>query len=364
MAAYLDALRLTLALAVMLHHLSWQRLTGGLFWQLGRIGPPRVVLFFVVSGFLMAWVASRPDATRPGGGMRFAEARVARFASVALPALAMTAGLDAAGAWLRPDLYADVPSLLSALALEQYLRALTLTHMGWFAPGGPGSNWAYWTLGIEASCCLVFGLMVFTSGWTRVGCVAAALVAIGPAAASLVPVWLMGAAAYRLGTDCTPGPRAAWALALLPVAAWLAWEGALLVMDGMPEPRGLPQDDLFLSYTVAAGTAMHLAGVRVLLEGVAMPGWVSGPLRWAAGATFTLFLLHMPLARFLSAVSPWEPASWANRVLIVGGVIVAAFLLAELSERRRDWWRDATGHGFAGVEATWMGARRTVAGWA
>ena len=98
---YLDLVRFTAAIAVFISHTSAQRVTAGFLWQAEPSGDEAVDVFFVLSGFVIAYVTSRGEADPSS----FALARLARVYSVALPALATTVVLDGVGRWLRPDLY-------------------------------------------------------------------------------------------------------------------------------------------------------------------------------------------------------------------------------------------------------------------
>jgi peptidoglycan/LPS O-acetylase OafA/YrhL len=66
---------------------------------------------------------------------------------------------------------------------------------------------------------------------------------------------------------------------------------------------------------------------------------IARPIRWLAGATFTFYLMHMPVAVMLCAVSPWPPESAATRLIVIGGTPLMVLLLAELGERLKAWWR-------------------------
>jgi peptidoglycan/LPS O-acetylase OafA/YrhL len=61
-------------------------------------------------------------------------------------------------------------------------------------------------------------------------------------------------------------------------------------------------------------------------------------IRWAAGATFTIYLLHLPVAQFLAALVPWPPADWKTRSLLLVGTPVILVALAEFTERRKGLW--------------------------
>ena len=53
-------------------------------------------------------------------------------------------------------------------------------------------------------------------------------------------------------------------------------------------------------------------------------------------------------ARSPTALSPWPLASAPNRVLLVGGTLVIAFALAELTERKKELWRVGLSRAFPG----------------
>lgn len=57
-SVFLDLARFGAALAVLFCHISGKRLTGGLLWQLGPYGSEAVTVFFVLSGYVIAYVAA------------------------------------------------------------------------------------------------------------------------------------------------------------------------------------------------------------------------------------------------------------------------------------------------------------------
>jgi peptidoglycan/LPS O-acetylase OafA/YrhL len=62
-------------------------------------------------------------------------------------------------------------------------------------------------------------------------------------------------------------------------------------------------------------------------------------IRWGAGATFSIYLMHYPLALFLGAIAVWPPGSWQTRLFISGGTVLGVFAFAAVTERRKDRWR-------------------------
>ena len=79
---YLDGLRFGAAFTVFLAHYSVQRISGGFFWPSFAYGHTAVLVFFVLSGFVIAWVTE----TRERSLEDYILSRAARLYSVIIPA--------------------------------------------------------------------------------------------------------------------------------------------------------------------------------------------------------------------------------------------------------------------------------------
>lgn len=89
LSLYLDFFRFLLSLLVFLSHAY----TGEIFWRLSTFSQPAVIAFFVLSGFVIAWVTQE----RETDSRTYLFARFARLYSVLLPCLLLTAVVDALG---------------------------------------------------------------------------------------------------------------------------------------------------------------------------------------------------------------------------------------------------------------------------
>jgi peptidoglycan/LPS O-acetylase OafA/YrhL len=164
---------------------------------------------------------------------------------------------------------------------------------------------------------------------------AVVLAMVGPGIAILFPIWLAGVLAYRWRG------RAPWWLAGIGFggAAVVAFIGHRhgQIYDAF-ELSAARMTDFAKDYGVGLAFALGLVGVT----GGRMPTIlrIGRPVRWLAGATFALYLFHLPLIRFAVAVSPWPASAWGTRGMVLVGVPVAVLLLAELTERRKAAWRN------------------------
>jgi peptidoglycan/LPS O-acetylase OafA/YrhL len=191
LSRYLDLFRLTLALTVVVFHASIPQMGGS--WFKFPFGHIAVVGFFVLSGFVISYVA----ATKESDAASYGAARLARLWSVLIPALALTPVFDAIGRMFSPAVYEgwgiwlgfDHPFFRLAAAAA-FLNEI------WFWSITPLSNGPVWSLGFEAWFYALFGAFIFSRGWKRVGLVCLVGLIAGPKILLLFPSWLLGVWLY------------------------------------------------------------------------------------------------------------------------------------------------------------------------
>lgn len=339
LSVYLDLLRVGAALAVLAGHVES---TFGI--DLGLLGDhpsEAVAVFFVLSGFLIANAADRPDLD----WRRFLSARLARLYSVVLVVVPFGLALDWLGATINPAHYAALPST-DPLDL---LRILTFTNEVWFSHIFPGSNEPYWSLGFEAPYYLLFGLALLLRGRLRTISVTLWIVLVGPKIALYAPLWLIGVATHRLVTSSLLADRISSGLAW-PLCAVSALAYILLRYPLFHSAPGIFHFDAWRSVLESA-LYFHLIGLTVALSIIAVSRLdpsaspntaLAAFIHYAAGATFTLYLCHLPLLNVMLALYPQAHGNALLALASGSAVLVAAFLLAELGERRKSGFRRFT----------------------
>jgi len=155
----------------------------------------------------------------------------------------------------------------------------------------------------------------------------------GPRILFLLPVWLMGVAAWRWRDEL---PRQ---LRRPLVAACLAAFVVLEVIGGPhlfwhPTSGWLPPSSSAYDYMIGAVVALFIVG----LANVQLP--MPGPrleklVRGFAGTSFGLYLLHYPFLNFFGTVVPGPPNGTLHRVLVFGLALGGAIGLASLIEPRK-----------------------------
>src|SRR5262249_3132860 len=120
-----------------------------------------------------------------------------RLYSVIIPTFLLTAALDCAGKTLSPRLYGREWGHATAHPLLAYLLSAAFLCESWSARALPGFNVPFWSLNYEAWYYALFGVATFLRGRARVASLIAVLLIAGPKILLLLPIWLMGVAAWH-----------------------------------------------------------------------------------------------------------------------------------------------------------------------
>jgi peptidoglycan/LPS O-acetylase OafA/YrhL len=341
-SVFLDMVRFCAALVVAFDHMA--DYTNGLLWKFGTFGPQAVDVFFVLSGYVIAYAV----ANRESDFTRYVVSRFARLYSVVLPTLIIGFVLGIIGTALRPAVDWGDTSLVS------YLRCLLFTNELWFSRVTPGYNGPFWSLGYEVWYYLIFAGAYFGKGAWRIALTLLCVVAAGPRIMMMSPLWLMGVAAWTLSTRISIRKSRAgllWCGSLTFLGMLVLWQLARLRISGghpFPVENAAPWRTLvdWRAYMADYGLGL-LVALNFLSFDFSATYWaklarsIRSPVRWLAGATFTLYLLHVPVAQFLAAISPWQVGTLPQQIFVVGGTLIVVFLVAEYTERRKTAWRKA-----------------------
>ncbi len=339
-SVHLDFMRLLAALTIFLSHASYGRITGGIpiIKDLKFLGNDGVIIFFVLSGFVISYVAERKETDI----FDYVTSRLARLYSVVVPAIILTFTLDCVGSMVAPALYDgwwcqwDNP-MWRAVANLLFVNEL------WFSSVRPFSNGPFWSLGFEFWYYIVFGLAYYMKGWARYFTTGAALLIAGPKIMLLLPVWLLGVLAWRVVRLNTVPEIVGWSLYLGSALAYVllrmymipnliyAWAGTNLA-DWF-----FWTDIPFISdYIIGIFVAMHLIGFSAIAHRFAKPiGSIGVYIRYLAGFTFSLYLYHYPLLQFFAAVTTDVPNSLTRSLIIVLGTLGAVYGLGLVTESKK-----------------------------
>jgi peptidoglycan/LPS O-acetylase OafA/YrhL len=345
---YLDAVRFGAAMLVLLSHFAYPRFSEGdwLFIRTLNLGSDAVVLFFVLSGFVIAFVAEQRDRE----AATFFFNRATRLYSVLLPAMLLTVVCDTIGRAAAPEMYDGMWWYNAEPIWRQVAAVVSFTHEGWGSGVRFGTNGPLWSLGYEAWYYALFGALFFLRGSQRVVVAVVIAVLAGPRVLALLPAWWAGVMLWRrLSDDAPVSRRNALILCIVPIALYAVWLASSVpetlkvltaVVLGADTVNWLRFSDEFVwNALIGLMVAVHFFGVWHLCRAsVREPGErFTRSVRWLAGATFSIYVVHYPVLQMLDGLLP-EGMAMRQGVLLAL-VLLACFAFAELFERRLELFR-------------------------
>lgn len=325
---YLDLVRFSAAMVVFLGHLARQTFTEGFLWPASVYMDTAVIVFFVLSGYVIAHVLHDKERTPKA----YILARVSRLYSVVVPALIVTAVCDGIGIAVDPSLYYGSADYAGNEVGLRYLATLLLANQFWIWDHGmeAGTNVPFWSLSFEAAYYVAIGLLVFTKGKIRIVLCALLAALVGPVIVAFAPIWFLGFGLYHAlrGIEL----RQATALGLA-IAGLILLSLTPLVREAT-HAMALGEHNLIAGYYDASSFALHLIGVSSLsrsLESRLRRG--AALIRWLGSLTFALYLFHRPILWVLSAINIGSPSSWSQRLYLCGVTLLIVVTIG--------WWCEA-----------------------
>ncbi len=346
---YLDLARFVAAIVVFLSHFAYARFSDGayLFIRDWNLGSDAVVFFFVLSGLVIAYTTETKDKTLS----QYSFNRMTRLFSVIVPALILTIVLDYFGQKISPESY-DGWWYNNVPAWEQMARGLSFSNQ-WFGQNFRiGSNGPMWSLSYEASYYIVFGIMFYYGGFKKYLLLIPLFVVFGVSILALFPVWLMGLWAYNKIRSGELASRFVWPSIIVPPMIYaiflsihlpktlLLLTKLLLGANFVNYTLGFA-DEFVWNFIIALLVAVHLIGVAAYSQTSqkTLNLRFSKIVRWGAGATFSIYIVHYPLLQFVDAILPQTSIQFLRHTILFSSVLLLCFVFAEFSERRLKWLR-------------------------
>lgn len=358
--AQLDLLRFSLALMVVIGHLSqpffqasWPDLTGMAVFAVGG--------FFVLSGYTICMLTLSAEHFDI---RQFFADRASRLLSVSVLALVLTAVADSISARLAPDYYhvnfgtGNLRQSVWALLLN-----LLLVSQCWGQSLSPLSNSPFWSLSYEAGFYAIWGAaMYFRRQRGSPLYMLALMLFLGPNIVLTLPLWLLGGVLFRIERGESNVLR--WVVATVGLVGIV---GAFFFLKGHQGPHGLSQflvegtrvaiHDVFqfLHVDPAKVTGRIIFGalftflmlIPCLLAGqwlnsvIPVPPMLSLALSKLADLTYPLYLIHFPLLVLARATASYNPSSNLSKTCVVAAIILLAHVVAKITHPIKLGMREA-----------------------
>lgn len=305
-------------------------------------GREAVMLFFVLSGFVIAYTCEQKSATLS----EYCVARCARIYSAALPLLLAAFAGAAIAIYVRGVPVAGDYEVARAFVYIPF-HLLFLGEL-WNLSEVPPWMPQYWSLGYEVWYYVFFACVYYGRGMWRWVLTALVLALMGPKLWLLLPIWLSGVALYHglKRFTLTPGmARGGWLLSVLLLvllhASGLEETGRQFVGTWWPF-SGIQlgsavrfQTDYLVCLLVLANFACaRYAAFGGLLR-------LAKPIRALAAYTFTLYLVHEMVINCWRTFHGHDANSASDVLVLASLVIGGTWLVGQVTEHRKHWFHHA-----------------------
>lgn len=346
LSAYLDLLRFFAALVVLLHHAAPILFPGV---PLPFPGHHAVILFFFISGFVIAHVSSRPTLKLQDYTMD----RLSRLLSVSVPALLLGLAVTlAVGASIAPLPVARHLGDFAVNTDQALLRTgLNLAFVGqlWSVNSMAPLNGVFWSLNYEFWYYLVFAAWHFSGPRSRIWLALTTLLIAGPRIALLLPCWIAGLLVYRNLDRWKISRSNANILFVLSTLGYLLvfwidlpvrirdfmdyyWPQWMLTLGGSRSFVGDYLLTILFSLNCIAFASMSNSITRVVSA-------IEPSAKTLGSYTFSLYAFHTPLLAVCVLALSMIPSFPGNGLIALSIVILGAIVFATVTEHKRQFLR-------------------------
>mgnify|MGYP000568320666 CR=1 FL=1 len=275
---------------------------------LPNFGHDAVVVFFILSGFVIKYVAE----TKEGTIKHFLGARFIRIYSVVIPSLILTFGLYFIGWFIGLDGYKNFQEIdwLQIFPVSIFL----LNQVQGFDLLVP-YNLPFWSICYEVSYYALFSVAYYMKGNKRVVTFLLISFVIGPKVLLLFPLWLMGCVVYNIiKKDFNIVPSIGWFMFIGSLILYLIYRYYLIndylyslsisVLGNDLGHKYLSWSRFFVSdYIVGFLISLNFVGFSIIQKSFTIVFHKTEKIiRFLASITFSIYLMHFPLMTFLSEI--------------------------------------------------------------
>lgn len=301
---FLDLARFLAAVLVFISHVE-QVLDVKSLSFLASFGHDAVIFFFMLSGFVIAYVTTNKEVTL----REYVAARVARILPVSVASLLLVFALIWIGHEFNPDYY-------DQYVIHDWWRVLGVSafflNNSFLSTVSVPTNGPYWSVSYEVWYYVAYGVVFYLSGLKRALALLLVAAVAGVKIALLMPIWLLGVWCFRwhgrlvksfvLGLIVTMASLALYAVIrykniddYIFIESSGFWGG----VDASNEILGWSKR-FVADYVLSLLFMALFAGLFMMRESVGVLFvFFEKPIRIFASFTFSLYLFHYPLLVFV-----------------------------------------------------------------
>ncbi|NYF79098.1 acyltransferase family protein [Granulicella arctica] len=346
----LDIIRASAAVVVVIGHLALPSFYPPGKEALVKAATAAVVVFFLLSGFVIRYVTLR----KPVTPAHYYVDRISRIYSVAIPAILLTLLFDLLSHRINPSYYdANWLSNCTHIPFRILANATFLSEI-WAKQIFLLSNIPFWSLSFECFYYVLYGLAFYLTGAKRLILFVLVALLAGPSIMALFPLWLGGCLLYSLYQRLR-GKRSI-VIAMTAVIEIMALSLGLFHRALMPQlnaaqrwiDQAIPYSPLLGRVSIRfyeIGTVAFVLMLFLLLLADLAPvsgkSSIANAIRFTAEGTFPLYLFHFPILVLVFSIVGTSSKSLGLRAAILLGVATFAVLMGHpcnlLKLRMRAW---------------------------
>ncbi len=346
LSIYLDLMRFVAAIAVFFAHAP--SFIGGYLWQLGGFGHQAVVVFFLLSGFVISFVVENKEKTIS----HYIVNRASRIYSVAIPALLLSWLVYMLGVTVRPeDFLRFNDPMVSPYVI--FLSALSFTNQAWIAVT-IFANPPYWSLSYEILYYTFFAVVYYLTGVKKVVFAALLLLIMGPSIILYLPIWLLGVYCYKHLTLFSS--LKTWQNSLVFIGSiisifllslkssehFINSFAPLILGDSIFSILLHPAQSFLIDYLIAFCVACNILAYPYIFSGI--KNYINSyerPVRFFASYTFSTYLYHFPILCLYSIFFPFKEHPIIAVLLTLIATPLTVWVLGYFTEKNKKQYRIA-----------------------
>ncbi len=308
-----------------------------------------VMIFFVLSGYLITMSASKPGITF----RVFITNRLGRLYSVLIPSLLFSFLLAYFFKFSSYDIGRDIENL--SLPLQRGLLNLFFLGQAYTLCSVPPFNGAFWSVQYEFIYYLFIGVFITIRNWWKYLILFVLLFISWIKILMLFPVWLMGSCLYYIEKKYKMKMSISIIIFFVSLGYLIYY---LSNSSSMPFQKNTSDNHLFsyhlflswnfrADYLFAIVLFVNMFSLFQISEAINKK---IGNTNWfksiyeksniVGNCTYTLYLFHTPLLFFFATVLPYDRFNNFHVLGVIFLVIISVYLIARLTEWKVLFWRN------------------------
>lgn len=336
---YLDLLRTCAAFTVVLAHFSDDFFSADYFDFFFQFRHAAVMVFFVLSGYVIAFVADTKEANLK----EYFISRFSRLYSVVLPALILIPMLDYTGIYFDSTIYDG--KMADSYYFIRVLSNISFSQEFWYFRIRYLSAGPLWSLGYEFWYYVLFAFSFYVKGYRKYIYILFISLLVGPKILLLLPVWAIGVGIYFFHKNKHLNIYIARSLFFLTPCIFLYIfyfytdinEILYLYLGAIDKDELGFSQSFFTDYITGIIFGIHLLATKYVyfnfMDRILF--FMEKSIRNLADRTFTLYVMHFTFFLFYAAILEHDNESVFDAFILLALTVISCFLLSEITEMRK-----------------------------